>query len=340
MHLEQQTVPDIFHFFEMTPDLVCIAGRDGYFKNVNAAVAAKLGYTKEELFARPIHSFIYEEDREHTHARREALLAGKALINFENRYVTKEGKLLWLQWTSIYVPEKEIVFAIAKDITERKLKEKEIEERYTTFKGLASYFKTSLEKDKKNLATELHEDLAQLATAVKMDINWLSVHASLLDEASKNRLYHAQDTLDLLINSIRRITFTISPNMLDDLGLNDTLRWLCDEYTRSTETPCFFESSLNDETLSHEMQLDLFRLCQDVLDGIMEDAHVDAIKICLEQQDHKICLSIKTEGDQMHVKQFHSSPQFENIRKRVESVHGSIMADEKTGNTLVICIEH
>ena len=340
MQSSQEVIKDIFHFFEMTPDLVCMAGKDGYFKNVNAAGATKLGYSKEELFARPIHSFIYEEDKELTHARREELLAGNALINFENRYVTKEGQLLWLHWTSIYFPDKEIVFAIAKDISERKLKEKEIEERYTTFKGLAHYFKTSLEKDKKNLATELHEDLAQLASAVKMDINWLSVQASLLDDPSKHRLQHAQERLDLLINSIRRITFTISPNMLDDLGLNETLRWLCEEYTRSTETPCFFESSLDDEALSHEMQLDLFRLCQDVLDGIMEDAQVDAIKICLEQQDHKICLSIKTEGEIMHVKQILSSPQFENIRKRVESVHGSIMADEKTGNRLVICIEH
>lgn len=340
MQLETEKIPDIFHFFEMTPDLVCIAGKDGYFKNINAAVSEILGYSKQELLARPIHSFIYEEDREITHNSRASLLEGKALINFENRYVTKQGDIVWLQWTSIYFPDKEIVFAIAKDITERKLKEREIEERYKTFKGLASYFKTSLEKDKKDLANELHEDLAQMASVVKMDINWLAVHAPALDDASKTRLQHAQQVLDLLINSMRRISFTISPNMLDDVGLNETLKWLCDEYTRSTETPCFFESSFDDANLSHENQLDLFRICQEVLNCMIEDAHVNAIRIFLKPGNNKVCLTIAIEGDSLRVRQIDKTPGFENIRKRVDSVHGTISLDEEQANAIEICITH
>src|SRR6478735_1115698 len=112
---------DMFTFFELTPDLVCIAGKDGYFRKVNSAVTAKLEYTIEELFSRPISSLIYYEDQELTHIRRTKLLEVKPLMNFENRYVTKSGKIVWLAWTSIYFPEKEVVFAIAKDITERKL---------------------------------------------------------------------------------------------------------------------------------------------------------------------------------------------------------------------------
>ena len=75
-------------FFEMTPDLVCIAGKDGFFRKVNHAVIEKLGYTEEELFARPISSFMHPEDRELTLEHRTKLIYGQPLINFQNRYVS------------------------------------------------------------------------------------------------------------------------------------------------------------------------------------------------------------------------------------------------------------
>ena len=145
----QNSESDMFTFFEMTPDLVCIAGKDGFFKKVNRAVIEKLGYTEEELFARPISSFLYPEDMEMTIRERTKLLDGTALTNLENRYVTKDGRIIWLHWTSIYLSDKEVVFAIAKDITERKQVEKELEEKYLKFKGLATHFKSSIEKDRK-----------------------------------------------------------------------------------------------------------------------------------------------------------------------------------------------
>src|ERR1700752_1680268 len=95
MNLESE----MFSFFELTPDLVCIAGKDGFFRRVNPAVIDKLGYTEAELFTAPVSAFIHPEDREKTRRRRLKLLQGKALLNFENRYLTKKGKIVWLAWT-------------------------------------------------------------------------------------------------------------------------------------------------------------------------------------------------------------------------------------------------
>ena len=117
---------EMFALFELTPDLVCIAGKDGFLKKVNPAVMQKLGYTAEEIYTRPIASFIHPEDRDMTGQVRAKLLNGEALLNFQNRYIRKNGTIIWLEWTSIYIPDKEIVFALAKDITERKLLENEV----------------------------------------------------------------------------------------------------------------------------------------------------------------------------------------------------------------------
>ncbi len=104
-------------FFELSPDLLCISGFDGYFKKVNRAVLELLGFEEEELYARPINDFIHPEDQEITYRHRAELFNLKPLYNFENRYLTKSGEIVWLSWTSLPVEEEQLIFAVAKDIT-------------------------------------------------------------------------------------------------------------------------------------------------------------------------------------------------------------------------------
>ena len=112
-------------FFNLSMDLLCIAGYDGYFKKVNPAVVKLLGYSEEELFSRPIREFIHEEDRDLTARYRENLKNNVPLVNYENRYVCKSGEIIWLHWTSIPLDDEKLVYAIAKNITHKKKLEKE-----------------------------------------------------------------------------------------------------------------------------------------------------------------------------------------------------------------------
>jgi PAS domain S-box-containing protein len=118
--LKSNMVFDLEYFFEVTPDLLCIAGFDGYFKKINPAVSKTLGYTDEELFAIPINSFVHPDDQDTTDRKRVMLSEGHSLLNFENRYTTKDGATVWLSWTSVPIMRDSLVFAIAKDITYRK----------------------------------------------------------------------------------------------------------------------------------------------------------------------------------------------------------------------------
>jgi len=112
-------------FFELTTDLVCIATYDGYFKQVNSAVSKTLGYSFEELYAKPINNFVHPDDQKETASARKKLTKASDLHYFENRYITKKGKIVWLSWTSIPSEEDKVIFAIAKDITHKKRLEAE-----------------------------------------------------------------------------------------------------------------------------------------------------------------------------------------------------------------------
>ncbi|WP_339655528.1 helix-turn-helix domain-containing protein [uncultured Salegentibacter sp.] len=111
---------DLEYLFDVTPDLLCIAGFDGYFRKINPAVIKTLEYSKEELLKYPITSFVHQEDKEATDKSRAQVIGRKPLLHFENRYISKSGKTIWLTWTSMGIPSKELVFGIAKDITYRK----------------------------------------------------------------------------------------------------------------------------------------------------------------------------------------------------------------------------
>ncbi len=128
-------------FFEISPDLLCIAGFDGFFKKVNPAVIQLLGYTAEELYGRPIDDFVFEEDKKITSKARNAIRHNNPLLHFDNRYVTKGGKIIWLSWTSMPIEDNQIIFAIAKNITHQRHLEEERNKIFTQLKAKNNHLK-------------------------------------------------------------------------------------------------------------------------------------------------------------------------------------------------------
>jgi len=106
--------------FELGLDMLCIAGFDGYFTQLNPGWERALGWTAEELMARPYIDFVHPDDQESTRREAQKLTQGGATIDFENRYRTQNGDYLWLSWHAASVPEKKLIYAAARDINERK----------------------------------------------------------------------------------------------------------------------------------------------------------------------------------------------------------------------------
>ena len=106
-------------FFDLSLDILCIAGLDGYFKKVNPAFTKALGYTASELITTPFLKFVHPEDIEKTLAEIKKLKQGMASIYFENRYRCQDGSYLRLQWSATPPQKKQdFVYAIARDVTQ------------------------------------------------------------------------------------------------------------------------------------------------------------------------------------------------------------------------------
>jgi PAS domain S-box-containing protein len=106
-------------YFALSLDLLCIADFRGYFQRLNNSWERALGYSLEELMARPFMDFVHPADREATLKEFEKIQQGGRAIQFENRYRRKDGSYCWLQWNATPVPDEHVVYALARDVSER-----------------------------------------------------------------------------------------------------------------------------------------------------------------------------------------------------------------------------
>ncbi len=107
-------------FIDLSIDMFCIAGFDGFFKSLNQSWEKTLGFTTEELQAKPYFEFIHPDDRQATAAEASRLEKLEVTFAFENRYLCKDGSYKWLSWNAVSTPEQRVIYAVARDITERK----------------------------------------------------------------------------------------------------------------------------------------------------------------------------------------------------------------------------
>ena len=124
MGREPPSIPEpgseLERFFDLSLDLLVIAGMDGYMKRVNPAYVRTLGYPVEELLARPMLAVVHPDDVASVGEVLGGLVEGKDVIGFENRVICADGSVRWLQWNTTAVPEQGIVYGVGRDVTDRR----------------------------------------------------------------------------------------------------------------------------------------------------------------------------------------------------------------------------
>lgn len=122
-------VPDLEErFFSVSIDLLCCLDFNGYFRRLNPAWERTLGFTRAELLSKPFFEFVHPDDRERTLNQNREVRGGSRALGFENRYVCKDGSFRWLLWNAAADAQQRVIYAVARDITERKQAEQEREQ--------------------------------------------------------------------------------------------------------------------------------------------------------------------------------------------------------------------
>src|SRR5713226_2824043 len=177
-------------FINLSVDMFCIAGFDGFFKSLNPSFEKTLGFTAEELLAKPYLEFIHPDDRQATTVQAHRVETHEVLA-FENRYLCKDGSYKWLLWNAVSVLEQEVIYAVARDITERK--RDEAEKRKFAERLAVSNQELELRNREVERATHLKSKfLANMSHELRTPLNAIVGFSDLLAEQTAGELNDKQ----------------------------------------------------------------------------------------------------------------------------------------------------
>ena len=158
-------------FFEMSLDHLCVAGFDGYWKRLNPSWTRTLGWTVEELMSRPLIEFCRPEDRAAVLVARQRLFAGQSIPPPINRYRCKDGSYRWFEWRSVSNVERQLVYAVARDITAEKEAERVRQELTESLKATLNSIAEGV------IATRADGAIARMNPVAERLIGWTSEEA-------------------------------------------------------------------------------------------------------------------------------------------------------------------
>lgn len=254
-------------FFNLSLDLLCIAGYDGYFKKINPAFIELLGYTEAELFSRPIREFIHEDDRDLTARYRENILKNVPLVNYENRYRCKSGEIVWLHWTSIPLEEEELVYAIAKNITHKKRLD---EERIDHLQSLVK-----INQDLKNLNYTTSHDLRSPVNNLLSIFSFLDL-SKIEDTEMLETLEYMKMATEGLHNSLNKYVDLLSTKDAVEVKLEEVVFEQVFHHVRRS-----IDSLLENSKVTFDVdfsELESLTYCENYMDSIFLNLLTNSIK--------------------------------------------------------------
>ncbi len=248
----------------------------------------------------------------------------------------KNGNTIYLNF--LFSISKDTSYVQAIDVTEQRIAKLELEKINDKLRSLTGSLQTEIEKERKHISREIHDELGQQVTSIKMQVGnlWKKTKTENFEDDYRVIL----TSIDNAIKTIRNISTKLRPSILDDLGLQAALEWQIKEFMQTTETKCFFTFKINETNLSKEKQLDFFRIVQESFTNIKRHANATKVYVNLSNLKEQICLTIRDNGKGFNTDKQTGSIGISLMKERILAMNGTfnISSTITKGTTIKICI--
>lgn len=187
------------------------------------------------------------------------------------------------------------VIHIVRDISKRIRDEEEIRKTSEELRKLTSHLQSVREEERKHIAREIHDELAQLLTALNMDIFWLHGKLPKEQKTIHEKTASMLKLIDKILQTVSKISSELRPGLLDDLGLQDAMEWQADEFQKRTGIKCKVDFGTHN-IIDQERATTVFRIFQETLTNVVRHAKATRVAVALKEKDHELILEVKDNG--------------------------------------------
>jgi PAS domain S-box-containing protein len=305
--------------FDAISDAVCLLDEKGRIKRCNNAMMKIRRKPFSEIINRTCWEVFHDVSNppqgcplvsvEETHQREtEVFLKDNRWLNISvDPLLDDEGHLLG-------------AVHITSDITDRIQAEEELHSSHEQLRNLAVYLEAVREQERTNIAREIHDELAQALTALKMDLSWLDNKVPRDQITLVEKMHAMNELIDSIIQTVKRISAALRPGILDDLGLVAAIEWQAEEFQNRTGINCRFAVSPDDLTVDQDRSTAIFRIFQETLTNIARHAGASLVSAELLKDAGSLMLRVIDNGSGITKEQIHDPKSFGLIGMR-ERVH-------------------
>ncbi len=258
------------------------------------------GWSLEERQTYGLINLTHPEDVGHLrHVFQNALDHPGEQFKVSFRTLHRDGNYIWLEGSIVnYLADDAIQAIVANlhDVTESKERSRKLLESHEQLRMLASHLQDIREEERTSMAREIHDELGQLLTGLKMDVSWLNRRTDLNEEASRTKIKGILTLLDQTVNTVRRLAAELRPSILDDLGLPEALGWYSTQFAQRSGIQTDIQILGVRNYIPKEVATGLYRIYQEALTNVARHAKATRIRACLDMEPEEITLAVSDDG--------------------------------------------
>ncbi|MDB6054611.1 MAG: putative Sensor histidine kinase [Verrucomicrobiales bacterium] len=232
---------------------------------------------------------------------------------------------------------------VTTDISERKRAVKQLKQSKQQLRALTAHLQWAREKERTRIAREIHDELGQALSGIRMDLSWLITHhkqkgASEEDVNFRNRLQRIDAVVQETIQEVRRISTELRPRVLDELGLIAALEWQAKDFELRTGIPCCFATNVETVELDDQRRTAIFRIFQETLTNIFRHAEATRVNVLFLQRNQALTLEVQDNGKGVPARKLSGSGSLGllGMRERAYLAKGSLEIHSSTRNGTAI----
>ncbi len=285
--------------FHGSPEAVATLDLQRHVLDVNPAFEKLFGYALEDIKGKDMHTFILPQGKEREGKDISLRVSRGEVVAAESVRRAADGREIpvSLLGAPVIVEGRQVgLLSIYRDVTERKRAEEELEASRQELRELAAHIESVREEERTGIARELHDEIGQALTAIKIDLSWLRRELpkdqALLLEKTRGLLRVA----DSAIKTVRRISSELRPGILDDLGLTAAIQWYAGEFEQRTGVKCEVSVEREVIVLEQDRSTAVFRIFQEALTNVARHAAATRVQVNLGERDGRLVLEITDDG--------------------------------------------